>query len=192
MPRRRDRRFARRVFLHAAAYAERRGGPIGNGGTASGSNSLIKGSATMNGNDQDSGAIREGEPSYFGNGSRGGDTWPRSQAKTKTWPWHVIGLIAVVICLFLSLGLWKLSHRGVTKENFERIQAGMTVDEVNFLLFSCGKMRIGGEGVCPWTWEAAGDQIYIHFDQQTGRATEAFFTTKNGMKITRILAPPHK
>jgi hypothetical protein len=46
-------------------------------------------------------------------------------------------------------------------------------------------MGRGSEGVDPWIWESGANQIYIHFDQATETATEAFFTGADGARFTR-------
>jgi hypothetical protein len=95
-------------------------------------------------------------------------------------------LVAATACGGIALAILATTLRPrVNKANFDRIQAGMTVFEVNLLLGGIGKSSPGGHGVCPWNWERDRNRIYIHFDQDTGRAKEAFFTGADGKTFAR-------
>lgn len=88
-----------------------------------------------------------------------------------------LGLLALMGAGLFCLSLWLILPHGVTKATFDRIQRGMTVNEVRFQLLRMGRMGPCGEGICPWIWEESGNEIYVHFDQRTGKAMDAFFIT---------------
>lgn len=91
----------------------------------------------------------------------------------------------VSVCICLAIATWTMLPNGVTKENFDRIEPGMTIWQVKILLRSSGKMGIGGHGVRPWIGNGNGNEIYIHFKQSSGTAKEGWFTGSDGVEITR-------
>jgi hypothetical protein len=89
----------------------------------------------------------------------------------------IVTLLVLVLC---ATALQGEVPSGVTPENFQRIRTGMTVEQVSALFYVSGKMHRCSEMKCPWSWEENGNSITVHFDQESGRAVEAFFLRPDG------------
>jgi len=79
--------------------------------------------------------------------------------------WWIIALATIAGCIGLAFLIPALRpwRPGVTKENFDRIEIGMTYDEVEAIL---GPRAIAFPGLdMVWFDDHAADEAYIRFDE---------------------------
>jgi hypothetical protein len=104
-------------------------------------------------------------------------------SKLRLWLWAFFGSAFLGLVALYLVGLAARDTSGVTKANFERVQKGMTEQEVESIFGFAGSDSDFGDGKKRkvWTEQKQGKySVWVTFDQD-GKASEAFLFPKSNL-----------
>jgi hypothetical protein len=87
---------------------------------------------------------------------------------------------AILVAVFGVDWFTLTSTPSVTLRNFQRIEYGMTLDEVNAIFGMRGEMGRCSEGECPWAWKHGDNLARVSFGQDDGKAIYGYFIAPDG------------
>jgi hypothetical protein len=100
-------------------------------------------------------------------------------------------ILTACVCIAVSVLALMPSGPGVTKANFDRVEVGMTFDEVEAILGTQVSALAGGEGVSVW-WRDDGAAVFVRFNFVDGKVRDKEFRASDRPRQTPSLAAPAK
>jgi hypothetical protein len=100
-------------------------------------------------------------------------------------------MCTTALVLLAVAGLWQVmgllpAASGVTEKNYERIEQGMTLTEVESVLSQKAAMLPSGEGVLSFAWDGSEGTVYADFNQRTGQLVYASYHHKPLTLLDRL------
>jgi hypothetical protein len=95
---------------------------------------------------------------------------------------RLIFFVVVVLAIAAGITAWVVTmpSPNLSLQSFGRIKLGMSVSEVNGVFGMRGEMGECGEGECSWFWRQKGNNAFVSFGQEDGKATCGYFITPDG------------